>query len=243
MTDILNNRIAEMEEQGAHRYDPAQFRYIQSLAARSCGKPKEVVALLLQKALAAADAYQKEFDNARLEAKEAADRVRESFPDSAEKACRLYENSEFKKVFRLLCRLERIPAESPLSGLAQRFEHARPGSEANPAEPRLDDLLQRLEKEALASADAHATAAAPLSAKSVRKSQLRSLATYRNTMQTLHSNRVVARAIQVRPETPGPLNAQMLATRSLTALRKLSPEYLSRFVSYIDTLLWLQCAD
>jgi hypothetical protein len=35
----------------------------------------------------------------------------------------------------------------------------------------------------------------------------------------------------------------MLATRSLSAMRRLSPEYLSRFVSYIDTLLWLQCAE
>ena len=133
--------------------------------------------------------------------------------------------------------------QSPLSALAQRFEHARHAPEENPEEPRLDDLLQRLEKEALSSAEAHAPAAASFTARSARKSQLRSLATYKNTMQTLHSNRVVARAIQVRPETPGPLNAQMLATRSLATMRKLSPEYLSRFVSYIDTLLWLQCAD
>ena len=243
MTDLLDARIAELEGQCAHRYDPARFRYIQSLAARSRGKPEEVAALILQKALAAIDAYQKKFDNARLEAKEAVARVSESFPDAAEKACLLYENSEFKKVRRLLCRLERSRAESPLSALAERFEHVRHAPYEDPAEPRLDDLLQSLEKEALASADAHATAAAPFSAQSVRKSQLRSLATYRNTMQTLHSNRVVSRAIQVRPETPGPLNAQMLATRSLTALRKLSPEYLSRFVSYIDTLLWLQRAD
>ena len=243
MTDILDARIAELEGQGAHRYDPVRFRYIQSLAARSCGKPKEVAALIQKKALAAIDAYRKAFDRERSEAKEAAERVGESFPDAADKACSLYENNEFKKLRRLLGRLERSRAQSPLSALAKRFEHARHAPEENPAEPRLDDLLQRLEKEALSSAEAHASAAASFTARSARKSQLRSLATYKNTMQTLHSNRVVARAIQVRPETPGPLNAQMLATRSLATLRKLSPEYLSRFVSYIDTLLWLQCAD
>jgi hypothetical protein len=61
-------------------------------------------------------------------------------------------------------------------------------------------------------------------------------------MMALHSNRLVTRAIQDRPENPGPLNGQMLATRSLTELRRLSPEYLYRFVSYIDTMLWLQQA-
>ena len=69
MTEILDERIAELEGQGAHRYDPVRFRYIQSLAARSCGKPKEVAALIQKKALAAIDAYRKEFDNARSEAK------------------------------------------------------------------------------------------------------------------------------------------------------------------------------
>jgi hypothetical protein len=62
-------------------------------------------------------------------------------------------------------------------------------------------------------------------------------------MMELHSNRVVTRAIQDRPDNPGPLNAQMLATRLLMALRRLSPVYLSRFISYIDTLLWLHQYD
>ena len=243
MTDILDARIAELEGQGAHRYDPVRFRYIQSLAARSRGKSETVAALIEQKALAAIHAYQKEFDRERSEAKEAAKRIGESFPEAAGKACKLYENSEFKRVRCLLSRLERSRAQSPLSALAQRFEHARHAPEENPAEPRLDDLLQSLEREALSSAEANASAAASFPPRSARKSQLRSLATYKNTMQTLNSNRVVARAIQVRPETPGPLNGQMLATRSLATLRQLSPEYLSRFVSYIDTLLWLQCAD
>ena len=45
------------------------------------------------------------------------------------------------------------------------------------------------------------------------------------------------------PEDSGPLNPQMLITESLSQLRDLSPGYLSRFVTYFDTLFWLQQAN
>ena len=49
----------------------------------------------------------------------------------------------------------------------------------------------------------------------------------------------MAQAIAQGPESPGPLNPQMLMIRSLTTLRDFSPAYSNRFVSYLDTLLWL----
>jgi hypothetical protein len=63
---------------------------------------------------------------------------------------------------------------------------------------------------------------------------------FRKTWSKLYSDRLVARAMKERPENAGPLNSEMLATRSLFIMRQLSPSYLNRFVSYIDTLLWLE---
>ncbi|BDT66024.1 hypothetical protein os1_01750 [Comamonadaceae bacterium OS-1] len=41
------------------------------------------------------------------------------------------------------------------------------------------------------------------------------------------------------PENAGPLNPHMLVLRSLALMRQLSPEYLQRFLSHVDSLLWL----
>ena len=54
---------------------------------------------------------------------------------------------------------------------------------------------------------------------------------------------MVSQALAEVPEAAGPLNPQRLATRSLAAMHDLSPHYLSRFVSYIDTLFWLEQAE
>ena len=62
-------------------------------------------------------------------------------------------------------------------------------------------------------------------------------------MVRLNADKVVTQALAEVPEDCGPLNPQRLATRSLETMRDLSPHYLSRFVSYIDTLFWLEQAE
>jgi len=56
------------------------------------------------------------------------------------------------------------------------------------------------------------------------------------------SERQLTRTIEEGPEDAGPLNSQALIIRSLTIMQELSPSYINRFVSYIDTLLWLEQA-
>ena len=45
------------------------------------------------------------------------------------------------------------------------------------------------------------------------------------------------------PKNAAPLNSHHLVHRSLTLMRDLSPEYLDRFMSYVDALLWLDQAN
>ncbi len=58
----------------------------------------------------------------------------------------------------------------------------------------------------------------------------------------LHSSatRLVDLAIEHGPENPGPLNPEMLSIKSLKLMRDLSPQYLNRFVAFIDSLLWIE---
>jgi len=65
---------------------------------------------------------------------------------------------------------------------------------------------------------------------------------YRESWIKQNSDRLVVQSVKNGPEDPGPLNSQMLVIHSLSTMRGLSPDYLNRFVSYVDTLLWLDQA-
>lgn len=54
------------------------------------------------------------------------------------------------------------------------------------------------------------------------------------------ASRLVDVAIDCAPDNPGPLNPEMLSIKSLKLMRDFSPQYLNRFVAYIDSLLWIE---
>ena len=51
--------------------------------------------------------------------------------------------------------------------------------------------------------------------------------------------RQVSLAMKQGPKNAGPINSHNLILRSLSMMQEISPEYLSRMVSYVDTLLLL----
>lgn len=72
--------------------------------------------------------------------------------------------------------------------------------------------------------------------------ELKALAHFRSTWSRLSADRRLTQSLAKVPENAGPLNSHHLVHRSLTLMRELSPEYLSRFMSYVDTLLWIDTA-
>lgn len=50
----------------------------------------------------------------------------------------------------------------------------------------------------------------------------------------------IRHAIESTPKDAGPMNAHRLVSRALAEMQKLSPEYLSRFANYTDTLIALE---
>jgi hypothetical protein len=65
---------------------------------------------------------------------------------------------------------------------------------------------------------------------------------FRSTWATLSTNQQLTRSLATVPKNAGPLNSHHLVHRSLTLMRELSPEYLTRFMSYVDGLSWLEQA-
>ena len=68
---------------------------------------------------------------------------------------------------------------------------------------------------------------------------LRGLHRYRDTWERLSAEERVRQVFAQVPPQAGPLNSHQLVYRSLLLMRETSPEYLQRFVVYVDTLLAL----
>jgi hypothetical protein len=72
---------------------------------------------------------------------------------------------------------------------------------------------------------------------------LKSLRCFRDTWSKLSIDQSVAQALATGPSNAGPLNSHSLILQSLKLMRDAAPEYLNRFMTYADALLWLEEAD
>jgi hypothetical protein len=66
---------------------------------------------------------------------------------------------------------------------------------------------------------------------------------FRRTWSRLRVERQLTRSQAQVPENAGPLNSDRLVLRALQTLRELSPDYLNRYMAYVDTLMWLDQAQ
>jgi hypothetical protein len=73
--------------------------------------------------------------------------------------------------------------------------------------------------------------------------ELKTLRYFRSTWSRLSAHQRLTQSLAQVPTNAGPLNSQHLVHRALTLMRDASPEYLNRFISYVDTLLWLDQAS
>ncbi len=72
--------------------------------------------------------------------------------------------------------------------------------------------------------------------------ELRSAQAFREVWSRVSAEDEVTQALDRAPENAGPLNSHMLVLRTLDAMRALSPDYLRRFVSQMESWLWLEQA-
>ena len=121
----------------------------------------------------------------------------------------------------------------------EAIDSAAASATAEPEAPSQGDLLSALVdalgRPAMPLADERGSAAAP--------PELKTLSRFRSTWARLSADQRLNRSLAKVPENAGPLNSHHLVHRSLTLMRELSPDYLQRFLSYVDTLQWLDQAN
>jgi Protein of unknown function (DUF2894) len=69
---------------------------------------------------------------------------------------------------------------------------------------------------------------------------LEALGEFRKIWSELRTDSQVRQSLEQVPTDAGPLNSGSLVHRSLTLMRELSPGYLQQFLSYVDTLSWME---
>ena len=66
---------------------------------------------------------------------------------------------------------------------------------------------------------------------------------FRKQLRQISVHKQVSKAIAHAPHNAGPINSHMLVLRALGLMRDISPDYLNRFMTHVDTLLCLQAAE
>lgn len=69
--------------------------------------------------------------------------------------------------------------------------------------------------------------------------EMKSVRHFKHAWSRIRAQDQVTKAVQQGPENPGPLNSHRLVLRSLSLMQDLSPDYLQRFLSHTESLLWL----
>ncbi len=135
--------------------------------------------------------------------------------------------------------------------LAARLAASPSGTPEQPesSPSALADLLAYISQHPLAQSETVASAAGQrpprgeAKARTARGPELKSIAYFRNTWSKLSTEQQLTQTLAQAPENAGPMNSQHLVLRALQAMRDISPDYLQGFMSYIDTLIWLEQAN
>lgn len=205
--------ISSLRQRGADRLDPVCFHYMESLTRRIPAQQGAVRRILERRLAEALTAYEARFELARKEANDAIKEMVEHRPEAMEDLLRLFNAGDFREVRRVV------------AGLKEGKHH---GS--------LADLVRHLEQSVAVKTDCD------LEGRIGSRADLKTIRYFRTTWAKLSVDRTLNHAFEQGPENAGPLNSHMLVLRSLSLMRHLSPDYLSRFMSYVDTLLWLDQA-
>lgn len=233
-TEDVRYKIAALAQHGSPLFDPVRLHYLETVD-RQLANTSGATRLILERKLTDALAdYQNRFANAKLEATADVAYVALRYPNSAVDVQRLFESGDFQGVRLLKIRLKQSTDDRPFTTLVHCLQRGDSTSELR----TLDDLLREQESDTAVFNPNELTNTDFVS--SPRPPELRSLQFFRDIVAKFSADKRVTQAIEAPLENAGPLNSHKLVIRSLCTMRDISPDYLSRFVSYADTLLWLE---
>lgn len=237
----LKKALDELNSGHVNNADPVRFEFIQSLY-QGLSKPHNQSNIeLIEKIQRSVEQYMSNLSDYRCESAKALESILADFPEQAATAQSLFDQYKFRQVESLLARLIKGRAAEQnialLRQLTERVNQPVATADTEPSPVSFDRVLYQQERSARQ---------APGDTLEIttdgRGEQLvmQSMKHFRESMKHFNIDKIISRAINEGLQNPGPLNPQLLAIKSLTQMRDLSPAYLRRFAGYIETMLWLE---
>ncbi|MDX1692860.1 MAG: DUF2894 domain-containing protein [Ketobacteraceae bacterium] len=233
LIEAIQNRLKALSEEGVEHCCGPERTLVEAMLRRYGERPSRH---LLTRLVQAFESLEEKFAQLKTRAVECHEQLMSPGGDQAAKADDLMANGQLHELRHLAIRRGDV-AVTPAEQIRNLTEQVQSGELVNPAYSgnlSFDDFLLSQEKEILETVSQESN---PEPA-----NELRSIKHFRESWVKLNSEKLLAQAIADAPKEAGPLNSHRLAIQSLTAMRDLSPEYLNRFLSYLETLLWLEKA-
>ncbi|MBL4671474.1 MAG: DUF2894 domain-containing protein [Arenicella sp.] len=239
----LKQVFADLSSGYVNNSAPVRFDYIQSLYQRLSSHHNEANGELLDKIQMSADDYMADLRKARSVAANTLEEVSANFPAQTEAAKVMFDQCQFRQLEQLsnsLIKQQSADANIEMLRDLTKSINLQLGESdgADDNQPMsFDKVLYQQEQNAR---QVRSDSMPVSSDGSGEQLVMQSMKHFRQSMKHFNIDKIIARAIDEGPENPGPLNPQMLAIRSLTQMRDLSPTYLRRFAGHIEALLWLE---
>lgn len=211
--------LQALQMQGAARFDPVRFRFIEALAGRAASHQGQARRLIEGRLAAALHDYRTRLEAGRLAAETALSLAGKRHPEAVEALTQLRQEGDFRRLRQALARLDAGKVRHVLGALMAHIRQA--------AQDASNGAVRASEPDAAGQTGL----------------ELKSIAFFRDTWLTLSVNQQLSAALAQAPDNAGPLNSHILALQSLELMRDVSPEYLQHFMSYADGLLWLELAE
>ena len=205
----LRSMLESLRSDGARGFDPVRFRYLEALSARIDAQPAAVARILEQRLASALTEFAACFVQSRTAAADTVASLSARHPERARELRALLAAGDLRGVHRL--------------GAGKPVDRCEPLAHLNA------DLRRAVAGDG-ERAPGEGASAWP---------EMRSVRRFRQAWSRILAEDRVAQALDRGPGNAGPLNSHMLVLRSLRLMRDLSPDYLRRFLSHVDTLLWL----
>jgi hypothetical protein len=211
---------AILQNPGARHFDAAFHHYLGLLATRARAAPEGVKAILEDRLEIALAGHAERFRQAQAAAAGELASLSGKHPELRAQLQQFFDVGNFGAMRRLGMQAAFDKPCAPLARLNQHLQDVMNQDHANGfGEGR--GLLGELEG----------------------RSELASVRRFRASWSRMVAEDTVEQSVERGPSHAGPLNSHMLMLRSLALMRQLSPDYLQRFLSHMDTLLWLDQAN